>query len=765
MTGAVHKQPGLIGWQVHLGSVPVAVCCAEPAWKGQDALVLHELAGGLAYGFDAICAAWEQAHREAGITGYRIRLHPVSSDQAMATGEVTVSGHVVEAVLLVGTQAFAETADADTQAAHALMGESVAAVARLGGLASEAAAAISRAWAQSSPTFALSIRQARTARPEVASPLELDAAFSSEAHREIARRVHAAGVNPGIYTGDAAKVLDRDVLAPAALGLLTERLARHDAENLISTGMTEADRAAAYREREVRNLEQSSRLVLGWDPAARMAEVQSEHLVLRRCIEILVELALRDQPSGQAPVDQMGWMELLAAAEAYFEATSRSEAVHHQVQPTAIEISGMYEIEAIGPPEEDSAATAAAGGRVYSLDTQALQRARADHEMDSEATAGEGRRTGYSIPDATDTGRTHLPGVTADIDEAAEREFGVSASDLMSVLFALGNWPLSESEGDAVVTDTDAVIRTLRGLLKFGKEPDGEDRIRSAVGLLTSRPGDLRSADWRPWHARSRQRRLLVQPIAALRDDFVVIAPHFCLASASVYLNYLTQGLLPWSSPPPPGALNDALASLRDIRNRQLEDDVADALRAAGYTCEVRIGMRAAQRIGVSSLSGEIDTVAGRPGSRIIWLLEVKDPADVHVVPEIRRHLDRFYVTRGKEKAYADRLSAKRNDLAPHAQAVAAALRLPAPKELTYEIRPIFVTRQPVPAAFIGGPFPFTTLRELTRTLSAAERHALLRSWIIAEIVYVFGMLFHAGRSAQRHRTHLESGNARSNAM
>lgn len=37
----------------------------------------------------------------------------------------------------------------------------------------------------------------------------------------------------------------------------------------------------------------------------------------------------------------------------------------------------------------------------------------------------------------------------------------------------------------------------------------------------------------------------------------------------------------------------------------------------------------------------------------MIWLLEVKDPAGVFVVPEIRRHLDRFYVTCGRDKGYA----------------------------------------------------------------------------------------------------------------
>lgn len=725
MSGAEHKRPGITGWQVHLGRVPVAVRSADPTWQGQEQVLLHDLAGGIAYGFDAVRAVWEDAHAAAGITGYRIQLRPVPGAQAMAVGEVTVSNRVVEAALLVSPEAFAKIADADIAAVQALMGESVRDIARRGGLADEHAASIYEAWARSSPTFALSIRQAQTARPDLASPLELDAAFSSEAHREIARRVHTAGVSAGIYAGDAARALDRDVLAPAAQGLLTERLARHAAEELLRIGMIEADRASADRERDVRNLEQSSRLVLEWDPVARAAEAQSEHLILRRCIEILVELTLRDQPSGQAPVDQMAWMELLAAAHAYLEATTRSEAVHHQVQPTAIEISSMYEIDVIDPPAETPASAAAGEGRIYSLDTQAYQHARASYQMAGEAEAAAGRSGGQGAPQVAGHARTHLPGLPAEVDQAAEQVLGVSATDLVSVLFALGNWPLSASDADAVVTDISTVTVTLKDLLVFGSEPDGDGRIRSAVGLLTSRPADLQAADWRPWHARSRQRRLLVQPIAALRDDFTVIAPHFCLTSASVYINYLTQGMLPWSSPQPPAALDRALANLRDARNRQLEDDVADALRTAGYTCETRIRERNAKRLGVPSLSGEIDIVAGRAGSRIIWLLEVKDPADVYVVPEIRRHLDKFYVTHGKDKAYADLLGAKHKDLTPHASAVADALRLPVTEDPAYEIRPIFVTRRPVPAAFAGGPFPFTTLRELTQTLSAAEQHAL----------------------------------------
>jgi len=148
MSGREHKRPELTGWQIHLGGMPVAVRSAEPAWQGQDSILLHDLAGGVAYGFDAIRAFWEQAHEQAKITGYRIRLQSAPGGQAMTVGQATISDHVVEADLLVNPQAFAEIADADIQAAHALMGESVGDIARRGGVADESAAAISQTWAQ-----------------------------------------------------------------------------------------------------------------------------------------------------------------------------------------------------------------------------------------------------------------------------------------------------------------------------------------------------------------------------------------------------------------------------------------------------------------------------------------------------------------------------------------------------------------------------------------------------------------------------------------
>ena len=61
--------------------------------------------------------------------------------------------------------------------------------------------------------------------------------------------------------------------------------------------------------------------------------------------------------------------------------------------------------------------------------------------MGSESAASEDYRAERSTSTAGNAPSTHLPGIPAEVDEAAEQVFGVSASDIITVLFALANWP------------------------------------------------------------------------------------------------------------------------------------------------------------------------------------------------------------------------------------------------------------------------------------------------------------------------------------
>jgi len=660
------------------------------------------------------------------VGGYQVLLLSRVGSDSGETEAINVKGvevrqfggrSVAIATFTIDADALAIATDADIGSAQAMMASAMSAAASAAGVLPKAAGEINRAWRSGEPTLAVSIVTAQTVRTELAHPVELHPALISEAHAVIARGVRDQGIEPGTYVGDDAKRLDRDVLAPVALSLLMQRISRHRCREVVAYGMEQLERAIATRDQEARDLEQSARtMTLDWDPVDRLKEVQSEHLLLRRCLEVIVELALRDDPNGGTSLDQLAWMELLAAAQAYLEATSRSEAVHHQVRPTAIAITELYEISAVDPPSGTRSDEAAGSGRVYDLDLETYQRARAEYVMGPGDDATPGSTPAAGSEGSTPT--TALPGVSAEVELGMVGAYGASATDVLRTLLALGQWPLADDEGDVAITSLDGIVAHVVARTVMGDEPEGEQRVRAALELLTSTSDELRDADWRPWHARSRQRRLLVQPLPAVADDFIVIAPHFCIRSASVYINYLRQGLLPWTQPPPPAELERALADLRDQRNRQLENDVAAALEAAGYVVEVRVRETDPQRLGVPSLTGEVDAVVCRPGSRVLWLIEVKDPADTYVVPEIRRHLDRFLVTRRKDVAYADQLAAKLADLAPFADQIAMALGLP-PRVHgeRYTVRPLFVTRRPVAAAYVGDQVPFTTLPQLIQTL------------------------------------------------
>ena len=95
---------------------------------------------------------------------------------------------------------------------------------------------------------------------------------------------------------------------------------------------------------------------------------------------------------------------------------------------------------------------------------------------------------------------------------------------------------------------------------------------------VTSTSADLSATDWKPWQARSRKRRMLIQPLAQRSDGLLVTSPRLCIATANIYVQYLKQGQLPWSQPAPPAALNKALEATRDARNTALERQVSKAL-------------------------------------------------------------------------------------------------------------------------------------------------------------------------------------------
>jgi hypothetical protein len=714
-----HKAPDPTGWSVHISDVPVAVEALRKGWPTDKFTFLSDLAIGLSYAFEQITDVWVEAHRDTGVRGYVFNLSVGTTGgdvlRLLGTSRSGGSGtpDELEGVITVEVEVELDPTLNDdfdgTGAFQKSMANVIADAARAAGVSSDASDTIKDAIMSRAPTFAVETLRPLTTRNDFSNPVPLSEALVSVVDRKVAEAVSDAGIEPGEYRGTPAKEIDRDVLAPTALALLEAALASHSMDELLQFGMEQIERCLAHKSRaQVTAQHATDILSVSWEPLERLHASESELTTLRRCIEVAMEAALRSAPPGSTPVDDLTWGEILAAARAYLAATTRSEAIHHQIGETVLEISTSFELSTKSAAASDGGGTVTGGGSGYNFDNHAYARARlAPNLKDNSAQKSE----------AKDAQAGPIP---AGIDEAMLKVFGASATDVFGALTTAGSWPLEPADPDPVAIPADVLADRV---VEYSVYPEGvttEDakkRTLNAIRLVTSTSADLLASDWKPWQARSRKRRMLIQPLAQRSDGLLVVSPRLCFATASIYLQYLQQGQLPWSQPPPPAELNTVLEATRDARNKALEHQVAKVLEDAGWTVITNIKETKPERLNLPSLQTEIDVVAGRAGDPNIWLLEVKDPSDVFALADIRRMLDRFYLD-DKKPSYTAQVARKCADLSPYPDAVAAALELPAPSPAApYRIRAMFVTREPTPAQFVGGPFPFTPVAKLIKIL------------------------------------------------
>lgn len=738
-----HVSPPLKMWSVHVSAVPVAVEAMGPGWTEDHLDFGMNLAIGLAYAFDRMVEIWTHEHDATPINGYVIRLSPTSdadtvlslADTTRETFHATGERDVVHAVVQVSFEALDDAAATATTTVHRSMAQVVHELTVAAGLSPEAGGRIGEAVLANAPTFAIETLRPVTMRNDLRLPVSLDPALVSEVDRKVATVVRDQGVQPGEYSGDTAKALDRDVLAPAALTLLEEAVHIHAMDDLLIFGMEQLERCLAHKTRAQMEARHATELLeVSFDPLDRLEQSENELNLLRRSIEAALETTMRASPTGNVLVDELTWGAVLAAARAYLAATMRSEALHHQVGNTVLHISSSFELSV--RPGSRSAPTAqdASDGSAYDLDHDAYKRslleyAMAEHHLEPsrpDTQFGDAHDDQHDQQQVRQEGSEDGSGLISDhLDEALVRAFGASADDVFRVLTVAASWRLNEGDRDAFAVEAAALVDEV---LPYVEHPatttiaESRERVVAAIGLLTSTSVDLAAADWRPWQTRSRQRRILVQPLVQRSDGQLVVAPRLCMATATIYLHYLQQGQLPWSQPPAPRELDRALALTRDDRNVALERRVADVLREAGWTVITNVKEAKAGRLNVPTLQTEIDVVAGRPGSPDIWLLEVKDPADVFAPADIRRFLDRFFRDGKSKPSYATQLSRKLADLAPYAPEVASALGLPPADEITlYRVRAAFVTRVPTAAQFVSSDFPFIPLGALVDRLNESD--------------------------------------------
>ena len=706
-----HHAPSLIGWSLSLITPPIAIVRFDPDWTDdQERRFLFDVCGGLVFAFDAIGESWRHAHQDLVAPGYRLWLRTVERGdeevEFLSLQTRTESAPRV-AVWSLDLEEFVQEADGRRFAANALTANALEQLLAYGGVGESVAQEIGREWLTGRPFLIVETKTARTKLNRLPSPWQMSPSDESAATASFARRLHATGIEPGVYRGIEANALVRTHLAPAALEQLNDRIALHDTDAIVSMGMEQLNRVYDHLQEEQGNLTRvAQHLSTEWDPVERTAELASETLELRQCNEIIVEAALRldlDVP-GQQPVTAQSWSALLAAADAYLTMTRLSERLHHRVAPVIIEISSAYELTF----KDDEHVT----DDSWVLEERSLNTAAATIRLgsvldDDEASAGE-------LEDA--------------VDLAMLESFGASTSDLFMVLITLAQWD-SFNDGKSITSASED--EALGWVFEAVGDPDEEQRLRlrRAFQMLTVSSGILRSSSWEPWQTRTRRHRLLVQPLVACSDGTILIAPQYLLTTLSVYNNHLTQGVFPWTGEVP-DTVSKALAERRSARNRAFERTLERQLQEIGFKTIARVKPGDHARLGVPELTTEVDLVCGRSGDPNIWLIETKDPVSVYGFAETARQLRTFYSdseNKGKVKpCYATQLARKEAELGPYVEDIAMKLGIvEAPGASRHILQTRFVTRNLTPAGYVTPrPYEVLTATQLLTTLGDGEKEA-----------------------------------------
>lgn len=706
LTG-LHQAPPVVGWSLALTNPPVAITRSLPSWSPAEHYeFLFDFCGGLVFAFDAIREKWEQAHSHSGTTGYRLVLQALKSDSHIHPDQPIVEFSAVDDVDITGerifrwamdVERFVELADGDPQAANRLTADAFVGLLESLNLHSDVLANLREDWLSNKPFLILETARSRTTLHHLPAAWSLDSADESATIAASARKLAAGDVEPGTYRGHDANRLVQQHLAPLALAALTERVRAHDKQEILEAGLEQLNRVMDDGTRLREDLNRvAAHLHVVWDPQERMAEAMGNTLMLRQCNEIIVEAALRstvaDGPT--LPITGRRWSGLLAAANAYRTMTTISERLHHKVAPFTIEITHAYEIK-FAQDEQPAPGS-------WVLDVDALDKASAGVSLNLRKSSV-----------------TESPVSMVELDQAMLQAEGASVEDFFHVLSALVRWD-SFSQGSSVGSVSENAV--IEWICTEANDTTGvrRERYSRALKLLVSTSEQLQKSDWEPWQTRTRRHRLLVQPIVRSDAGSLLIAPQYLMTSLSVYNNHLSQGVLPWTGGIPP-EVGKALARIRDLRNKHFEKKVDEDLRNLGFRTIARVKAGDHGRLGVPTLTTEVDLVAAKPGDNTIWLIEAKDPASVHAVAETARQLRTFFRdstnSRGKTKpSYSTQLARKDAELRPFIDQVALKLGLePLTDGPAYCLSTLFVTRRVAPAGFVNEKFPVLTLEEYLR--------------------------------------------------
>lgn len=467
---------------------------------------------------------------------------------------------------------------------------------------------------------------------------------------------------------DAAEFLKRSVV-PAAEAVVEQLMHRYEREDLIRIGCSQVELIE-----ELRN-----EAPAGW--------TQTDIDMAGRASRFLLERTMAESYGGGEETTLLDWQELVAAAEALVDAASLAAVVGHDLERVEVTRSaqGEYEVSSRSPGLLDldayGVARAEAVDEGTTLQLRGLPWLPGDSELIIHQNSGSA------------AWRSAL--------QAFETGFGVSLEAVIHVLAVLGQQPFG------FATTEEIVARCSDDWTGATKQ------LRAAVSFLLLRAENLSDEGVQPWRNQERSHRLVSKPLVEVTDAEICVMPTWIRGCLYTLFRYLSEGRLPTPPSAQTAALQAALSAYRNELTAELEKEVTDVL--AGVNMPFKANVKKAAALGLAKLSGEIDHVCAVAGTRTIWVLEEKDPVEDFSIDALRRSLARF----DDPNAYFDKLAAKVDDVRRDIANVKAALGVS--DRARWKVRGAFTCRRPVPAAFAGGKFAFTTPQGLLGLINPAH--------------------------------------------
>ncbi len=538
------------------------------------------------------------------------------------------------------------------------------------------------AWADVSPVIRLDAIPVAQRRMQLPGPSDVHLWHQSYWLKKLSAHLIEARVKPGTYVGEEAKRLDTDTIYPWLIGQLRELLAQHDRGEMLRCGAAQLEYLHCQRWWTDKNISLMTGMPDYNDSVVQqLVDRRMELFQLSKAISVLIEELLVSPPSGAHPVDSMAWTDMLSLSALCVESCLSSEMTHKSLGGHRIEVleSGELVFSAEASEQVDLASFHTA------LETATMPEAIPLQPGDEES-GGQTKRDPESVLSV-------LPDLEP-IQNSLLDEHGFGIDALTGVLEAAKHWEVPEGEVFAVTATGKfaEAAEHLHGVVEA-------EEYQRAVAWLALPMSDQMTASEdstpiRHWEIERRADRIDTRPFILLGTHLFVL-PWTAANAWKIMWNYLSDGRLPWPEEMIGAKASSALAAIRQERNRELEQKCVQAIDHPQLEVRSNLTTQKAQQIGIQELSGEIDVLAVDQRSSRIWVMEVKDRFFPYSPRSISRDIDKFHQPGG----HVEKLRGKVDDIGRFQSAIAREMDSDSPQR-QWEVKGLFVTRRPMPAAF-----------------------------------------------------------------